>query len=103
MTVPVRAALYRRDHPRALAQRIEVDEKEVRIMGSKSALLRTHVAASSGKSAAFGVPSFLPKWRAKQCASNQSLNSSWRENREKYRVKRRKFRCSQLESAKAPI
>jgi len=31
---------YRRDHLRALAQRVEVDAKEVRIMGSKSVLLR---------------------------------------------------------------
>ena len=30
---------YRRDHLRALAQRVEVDAKEVRIMGSKSVLL----------------------------------------------------------------
>jgi site-specific DNA recombinase len=55
---------YRRDHLRALAQRIEVDTKEVRIMGSKSELLRTLVAASRVKSAAFGVPSSVPKWRA---------------------------------------
>jgi len=55
---------YRRDHLRALAQRIEVDEKEVRIVGSKSVLLRTLVAASSAKTAGFGVPSFVPKWRA---------------------------------------
>jgi site-specific DNA recombinase len=55
---------YRRDHLRALAQRIEVDAKEVRIMGSKSELLRTLVAASSAKTAGFGVPSFVPKWRA---------------------------------------
>jgi site-specific DNA recombinase len=27
---------YRRDHLRALAQRVEVDQKELRIMGSKS-------------------------------------------------------------------
>jgi len=52
---------YRRDHLRALAQRIEVDAKEVRIMGSKSVLLRTLVAASSAKSAGFGVPSFVPQ------------------------------------------
>ncbi|MFL4981261.1 MAG: hypothetical protein ACJ8FV_22545 [Xanthobacteraceae bacterium] len=39
---------YRRDHLRALAQRVEVDTKEVRILGSKSVLLRTLVAASSG-------------------------------------------------------
>jgi site-specific DNA recombinase len=50
---------YRRDHLRALAQRIEVDAKEVRIMGSKSELLRTLVAASSAKTAGF--------WRAQFC------------------------------------
>jgi site-specific DNA recombinase len=54
---------YRRDHLRALAQRVEVDAKEIRIMGSKSVLLRTLVAASSAKTAGFGVPSFVPKWR----------------------------------------
>jgi site-specific DNA recombinase len=48
---------YRRDHLRALAQRVEVDAKEVRIMGSKGVLLRTLVAASSAKTAGFGVPS----------------------------------------------
>jgi site-specific DNA recombinase len=57
---------YRRDHLRALAQRVEVDGKEVRIMGSKSVLLRTLVAASSAKTAGFGVPSFVPKWRARR-------------------------------------
>jgi hypothetical protein len=56
---------YRRDHLRALAQRIEVDAKEVRIMGSKSVLLRTLVAASSAKTAGFGAPSFVPKWRTR--------------------------------------
>jgi hypothetical protein len=55
---------YRRDHLRVLAQRVEVDGKEVRIMGSKSVLLRTLVAASSAKSAGFGVPSFAPESRA---------------------------------------
>jgi site-specific DNA recombinase len=57
---------YRRDHLRALAQRIEMDTKEVRIMGSKSVLLRTLVAGSSAKTAGFGVPSFVPKWRARR-------------------------------------
>ena len=56
---------YRRDHLRALAQRIEVADKEVRIMGSKSELLRTLVAASSGKSATNGVQSSVLKWRAR--------------------------------------
>jgi site-specific DNA recombinase len=57
---------YRRDHLRALAQRVEVDAKEVRIMGSKSVLLCTLVAASSAKTAGFGVPSgpiFVPRDR----------------------------------------
>ncbi|HVY04272.1 MAG TPA: recombinase family protein, partial [Caulobacterales bacterium] len=57
---------YRRDHLRALAQRVEVADKEVRIVGSKSELLRTLVAASSGKSAAFGVQSSVLKWRARR-------------------------------------
>lgn len=52
---------YPRDHLRALAQRAEVDTNEVRIVGSKSALLRTLVAASSAKTAGFGVTSFVPK------------------------------------------
>jgi hypothetical protein len=38
------------------SSRVEVDAKEVRIMGSKSVLLRTLVAASSAKTAGFGVP-----------------------------------------------
>ena len=35
----------KRDHLRALAQRVEVGDGEVRIMGSKSDLLRTLAAA----------------------------------------------------------
>jgi hypothetical protein len=57
---------YRRDHLRALAQRVEVADREVRIMGTKSELLRTLVAASSGKSAAVGVRSSVLKWRARR-------------------------------------
>ncbi|MFC5420845.1 recombinase family protein [Bosea eneae] len=56
---------YRRDHLRAFAQRVEVADTEVRITGSKSELLRTLVAASSVKSAAFGVRSSVLKWRAR--------------------------------------
>lgn len=55
---------YRRDHLRAFAQRVEVGEVEVRIMGSKGELLRTLSAVSSGKSAAIGVPSLGLKWRS---------------------------------------
>ena len=56
---------YRRDHLRALAQRVEViDPSEIRIMGSKTELLRKLAAAASAESAAAGVRSFIPKWRA---------------------------------------
>ncbi|WGR91692.1 hypothetical protein MTX26_14915 [Bradyrhizobium sp. ISRA443] len=40
---------YRRDHLRGLAQRVEVDAKEVRIMGSKNLFLRTLVAGQAQK------------------------------------------------------
>jgi len=66
---------YRRDHLRALAQRVEVDTKEVRILGSKSVLLRTLVAASSAKTAGFGVTSFVPKWRARRDSNLRPLDS----------------------------
>jgi DNA invertase Pin-like site-specific DNA recombinase len=51
---------YRRDHLRALAQRVEVADGEVRIMGSKSRLLQTLVANGSVAS----VPTQGLKWRA---------------------------------------
>ncbi len=54
---------YRRDHLRALAQRVEVDRGEVRIMGSKSNLLRV-LAANGVATAAGGVPIVVPKWRS---------------------------------------
>ena len=55
---------YRRDHLQALAQRVEVDDREVRIMGHKRALLRTLVASGGAQTAGIGVPSFVPQWRA---------------------------------------
>jgi hypothetical protein len=48
---------FRRDHLRALAQRVEVADREARIMGSKSELLRTLAAVSGEKSATPGVRS----------------------------------------------
>jgi hypothetical protein len=47
------------DQVRALAQRIEVDAKEVRIIGSKRVLLRTLVATESAKNGGF--------WSARFC------------------------------------
>jgi site-specific DNA recombinase len=53
---------YRRDHLRALTQRVEVSTGVIRIMGSKSNLLQT-LAALAGTEAKLGtVPSFVPKW-----------------------------------------
>ena len=57
---------YRRDHLRALAQRVEVAEGEVRIMGSKGDLLRTLAAGSGVKSATPGVRSSVLKWRTER-------------------------------------
>ena len=55
---------FRRDHLRALAQRIDVIEgREVRITGSKSELLTALAATSGVEKTAFGVRSFIPKWR----------------------------------------
>jgi hypothetical protein len=54
---------YRRDHLRALAQRVEVADHEVRIMESKSDLLRTLAAISGVKSATGGVRSSVLDWR----------------------------------------
>ena len=41
-----------------------VDPSEIRILGTKTELLRTLVAAAGVESAAAGVRSFIPKWRA---------------------------------------
>ena len=50
---------FRRDHLRALAQRVEVADGEVRIIGSKSRLLQT-IAANGSENA---VPTQGMKWR----------------------------------------
>ena len=47
---------YRRDHLSALAQRVEVADGEVRIMGSRSNLLRTLATAGGVQSAAAACP-----------------------------------------------
>lgn len=59
----------------ARAQRVEVDEREVLVIGKKSALLRTLVAASGGKSAGIGIPSFVPKWRVRGDSNLLLLNT----------------------------
>ncbi len=54
---------FRRDHLRALAQRVEVADREVRIMGSRSELLRQLAIANGVATAVGGVPRSVPKWR----------------------------------------
>jgi site-specific DNA recombinase len=61
---------YRRDHLRALAQRVEVADREVRIMVSKSDLLRTLAAISGVKSDTDGIRSSVLDWR-KGCVVNR--------------------------------
>jgi hypothetical protein len=66
---------YRRGHLRALAQRGEVDAKEVRIMGSKSVLLPPLVNHILAKTAAK-----LSKWggcRPRTRAGPSNYRSVW--------------------------
>jgi site-specific DNA recombinase len=74
---------YRRDHLRALAQRVDVADGEVRIMGSKGDLLRTLAAAAGGKSPTVGVRSSVPKWRPQR-----DSNSCYRRERAKSGARR---------------
>ena len=53
---------YLRDYLRALAQRVEVDQKELRIIGSKSELLRAG-RCSKRKNGGF--------WRAQFCTEER--------------------------------
>ena len=66
---------YRRDHLRALAQRVEVADREVRIIGSRSNLLQTLAAASGVKSATPGVRSSVLRWRRGRHSSPNSKNT----------------------------
>ena len=54
---------YRRDHLRALAQRVEVADDAIRIIGSKTELLKTLIAGQVRQLAAIGVPRGGLKWR----------------------------------------
>ncbi|RKF17561.1 hypothetical protein D6851_16555 [Altericroceibacterium spongiae] len=53
----------RRDHLRALAQRVEVAEREVRIMGSRNELLRVLAPPNGVGTAANRVRIYVPRWR----------------------------------------
>ena len=54
---------YRRVHLRALVQRVEVADGEVRIMGSKSRLLQMLAAPQRVPPSTEGVPTSVLKWR----------------------------------------
>src|SRR3546814_3821549 len=66
---------YRRDHLRALAQRVEVDKGEVRIMGRKSNLLRV-LAANGVGTAVGGVPNLVPNWRSGRDSNRSEEHTS---------------------------
>ncbi|MGC4025632.1 MAG: recombinase family protein [Mesorhizobium sp.] len=54
---------YRREHLRALAQHVEVGEREVHISGSKHELLKALTGADAPKTSTISVPISVPKWR----------------------------------------
>src|SRR5258708_1685088 len=61
---------------RAVAQRVEVvSPSEIRILGTKTELLRTLVATAGVESAAAGVRSFIPKWRARRDSNSRPPDS----------------------------
>jgi hypothetical protein len=53
---------YRRDRLRVLDQRVEVADDAIRIMGSKTKLLRTPIVDQMRQSAAPDVPGSGLKW-----------------------------------------
>ncbi len=53
----------RRDHLRALARRVEVNNGELRIMATKSDLLQTLAAAGGAGTLPGTVPGSVPNWR----------------------------------------
>jgi site-specific DNA recombinase len=57
---------YRRNYLRVLAQRVDVDLRELRIVGTKSKLPRTLIAALGAKTVGFSVPRSVPKWRPRR-------------------------------------
>jgi site-specific DNA recombinase len=61
---------YRREHLRAVAQRVEADG-EVRIIGSKSNLLQTLTVPAGVKPAMPGVRSSVLKWRSRRDSESQ--------------------------------
>src|SRR5690606_32646196 len=54
---------YRQEHLRSMAQPVVVADDAVRIMGSKTELLRPLYSANVRQPAAIGVPRSGPKWR----------------------------------------
>ena len=67
---------FARDHLRSVAQRVEVvSTSEVRILGTRTELLRTLTAASGVEAAVLGVRGFEPKWRTRLDSNQWPLPS----------------------------
>ena len=71
---------FGRDHLRAPGQRVEVAEGEVRIMGSRSELLRQPAIANGVATVAGNVPRSVPEWRM-GWDSNPRGVAAWRFSR----------------------
>jgi hypothetical protein len=69
---------YRRDHLRALAQRVEVDGKEVRIMGSKKRTAAHARRCFKRKNGAFRRSLFLYRSGAPRSMKMGTIRSLWR-------------------------
>lgn len=66
---------FRRDHLQALAQRVEVAEKEVRIMGSHDVLIRVLASSNGVGTAANSVRTYVPGWRRERDPRRTFSNS----------------------------
>lgn len=64
---------YRRDHLRALAQRVEVADHEVRIMGAKSNLLRVLAGPGGANPGVPGVRTSVLGWRSADAPARRRM------------------------------
>jgi site-specific DNA recombinase len=74
---------YRRDYLRAPAQRVEIADREVRIIGSKTNLLQTLTTAAGAKPATAGVRSSVLNWRRGSPPSHATPESARRRRKGK--------------------
>ncbi len=74
-----------RNHPRAVAQRVEIAGREVRIIGSQEELLRVP-AAAKGAEPAEGIVTCVPEWRTESPPYSWPPKIATNQNRLYYNV-----------------